>query len=195
MHLSFLLRLSLLLVCTPVASAFGYISNTRQHETPSATVLHSTANPFQPHDDTTLMEISRPYRRDVYSYDAWVEHRSRMRFTDSVREVLKESAVIRQLLPDYLLVTGVAVVICVYNALAVTGYEDLMGVHHAPVVVGPGPLLALPGAFFGVMTPFLSLLLGRYAGGLRRSFSFHPSSTPHSTISFHLCSLQNQYLL
>jgi hypothetical protein len=103
-------------------------------------------------------ERSRPFRRDLFAYDDWVDHRRSDRFGGSLFSVFR-SGVFQQLLKEIYLTTGIATFVCLYNALLVTGYDDLVGIHHDPLVQGLY-VLAIPGIFFTVTSPALSLLLG-----------------------------------
>lgn len=111
--------------------------------------------------ELSYAERSRIYRRDTFSYDLWVKHRSTDRFIGNLLDILK-SGILRQLLPEIALVGGVALFVCLYNALFVTGYDDLEGIHHAAVFVSQYlPVLKLPQEFFTLSTPSLALLLGK----------------------------------
>lgn len=101
-------------------------------------------------------ERSRPLRRDVFAYDDWVRHRSIHRdFLATYK-----SGVVKQLLKQVYLKTGVAIFICVYNALLVNGFDDFAGIHHDPLVQG-FYVLELPFIVFALTSPVLSLLLGK----------------------------------
>jgi ion channel-forming bestrophin family protein len=106
-------------------------------------------------------ERSRPYRRDVFDHDEWVRVRSNTRFANNLLTIF-ESGVVRQLLREVILTTGVATFICAYNALLVKGYDDFAGIHHDPLVQG-FYVFSLPGVFFTLTSPALSLLLGTYS--------------------------------
>ena len=105
-------------------------------------------------------ERSRPYRRDVFDHDEWVRVRSNTRFSSNLLTIF-ESGVVRQLLREVILTTAVATFICAYNALLVNGYDDFAGIHHDPLVQG-FYVFSIPGAFFSLTSPALSLLLGTY---------------------------------
>jgi hypothetical protein len=110
-------------------------------------------------------ELSRPLRRDVFNYDAWVEHRSPDRFNIETNLIGApfRSIILRHLLPDTANLAGFATILCIYNGLLVLGYDDLQTLHHPPLFDGTGltfPIVRLPSIVFGLTTPFLALLLG-----------------------------------
>lgn len=107
-------------------------------------------------------ERSRKYRRDVFNYDLWVKHRSTDRFLGNLVEMVK-SGVIRTLSGELLLLTFVAVFVCLYNGLGVVGYDDFQGIQHDALLPNGGwPLLKFPPAFFTLTSPALALLLGMF---------------------------------
>ena len=131
--------------------------------TASTTALYDVA--WVPTDDgsgISYSERSRPYRRDVFAYDDWVRHRSTERFTGRLSK-LGKSGIVRALSYEVQLLAAVATFICVFNALCVTGYEDLANVHHDPLINIGLPVLSLPAMFFTLSSPALSLLLGNYS--------------------------------
>jgi hypothetical protein len=130
----------------------------------STTRLFSTSIPNE--NSANKMESygeqSRIYRRDVFNYDNWVEHRSTNRFVGNLFDVLK-SGVFRQLLPNCLYMSSIALFIVLYNTVFVQGYDDFSGVHHDAILSSfmvSLPLLKIPGDFFSLCTPSLALLLG-----------------------------------
>jgi len=56
---------------------------------------------------------------------------------------------------------GISMGLVLYNALLATGYEDLAGIHHEPLL--QLPLLTLPSEPFTLSSSALSLLLGELA--------------------------------
>lgn len=120
--------------------------------------LHISSVPKDDRSGVSYGERSRPYRRDVFGYDDWVRHRSSDRFVGNLLDVFK-SGVVQQLLREVYLTGSVATFMCVYNALLVNGFDDFAGLHHDPLVQG-FYVLALPGVFFALTSPALSLLLG-----------------------------------
>jgi ion channel-forming bestrophin family protein len=113
-------------------------------------------------EPTTFGERSRPFRRDVFGYDNWVQHRSPDRFIGNLLDILK-SGVFRELLPSCLWTSSVATFILLYNCLLVQGYDDFSGVHHDALLAGTFlslPLMKMPMDFFNLCTPSLALLLG-----------------------------------
>ena len=105
-------------------------------------------------------ERSRMLRRDVFGYDDWVNHRSTDRFIGNLLNMLNKSGIFRILLPEILKYTFIAVFVCLYNALLVTGYDDFVGVHHE--AFASFPVCKLPAEFFSLTTPSLALLLGKF---------------------------------
>jgi hypothetical protein len=69
---------------------------TKQATPTSSTRLASSFNSQK--DDWSDMERSRPTRRDVFSYDLWVDHRSTDRFIGNLIEIFK-SEIFKALLP------------------------------------------------------------------------------------------------
>ena len=104
-------------------------------------------------------ERSRPFRRDVFAYDDWVRHRTADRFTGRFA-MLTKSGIARALAYETQVLALVATFICLFNALAVVGYDDFSGIHHDPLINIGLPTLALPSMFFTLSSPALSLLLG-----------------------------------
>eukprot|EP00977_Amphora_coffeiformis_P016038 scaffold4855_cov195-Amphora_coffeaeformis.AAC.23 len=105
-------------------------------------------------------EQSRRYRRDFFTHDSWLRHRSKDRFVGTLIKIL-DSGVVRALAEELIVVGGVATFVIVYNALCVVGYDDLMLQHHdALAAPGSYPLMWLPLAGFTLSSPALSLLLG-----------------------------------
>ena len=134
----------------------------------SASKLFSTSIPTDKNSNTinpkedSYGERSRIYRRDVFNYDNWVEHRSTNRFVGNLFDVLK-SGVFRQLLPNCFYMSSIALFIVLYNTIFVEGYDDFAGIHHDPVLAAfmvSLPLMKIPGDFFSLCTPSLALLLG-----------------------------------
>lgn len=104
-------------------------------------------------------EMSRKYRRTVYTYDDWKKHRSQDRFIYYLLAFFT-SGVYKNLAREVYAVTFVATFLVVWNALA-DGYTDLEGVKHAAVMANL-PKLVLPLNTFTVTSPSLGLLLGMY---------------------------------
>jgi ion channel-forming bestrophin family protein len=131
-----------------------------QSPTTTTTALNEVSS--VPRDDgsgISYSERSRPYRRDVFSYDDWVRHRSSERFTGRLKKLTK-SGIARALTDEVLLLAAVATFICTFNALLVVGFDDFANVHHDPLINLGLPLLSLPAMFFTLSSPALSLLLG-----------------------------------
>jgi hypothetical protein len=73
-----------------------------------------------------------------------------------------KSGVIRTLSGELLLLTFVAVIVCLYNVLGVVGFDDFQGVHHGALLPNGWPILKFPPAFFTLTSPALALLLGMF---------------------------------
>ena len=172
----FTVQIIVLISLVVIVHAFPIpITHTKHHagmmhiSSPSSAVLFSTSisndnSKSDPNDMDLLSygERSRIYRRDVFSYDSWVEHRSTNRFVGNLFDVLK-SGVFRQLLPNCLYMSSIALFIVMYNTLLVDGYDDFSGIHHDALLSSfflSFPLLKIPGEFFSLCTPSLALLLG-----------------------------------
>lgn len=143
----------------PFVRGCGSITHHRCHRRSLDTKLRvlSSKDP----DDWSYGERSRPFRRDVFGYDDWVNHRSTDRFAGNLLDILK-SGVFRELVPPCLFTSSAAVVFCLYNVLLVAGYQDLSGLHHEPIIANLRlPLLKLPADVFSLVTPSLALLLGK----------------------------------
>jgi hypothetical protein len=116
-------------------------------------------------DDISFGESSRPFRRDVFGYDNWVQHRSTDRFIGNLLDILK-SGVFRELLPYCFSISSIATFVVIYNALFVNGYDDFAGIHHSTILGAAFPLLKMPMDFFNLCTPSLALLLGTSHGNI-----------------------------
>jgi ion channel-forming bestrophin family protein len=127
------------------------------HRMPSTTALKISSLPKEDSSGLSYGERSRPFRRDVFAYDDWVQHRTSERFLGNLFNSYK-SGVVQQLLKEVYLSAGIATFICIYNALLVNGYDDFLGVHHDPLVQG-FYVFAIPSVFFALTSPALSLLL------------------------------------
>ena len=106
-------------------------------------------------------EDSRKYRRSVFDAELWLNHRSPDRFFKNLSNILV-SGIARQLIPEVVTVTSVAVIVCLWNVLFIDGYCDGSGIHHDPLIAFPASLeLALPTVPFQMSTAALGLLLGK----------------------------------
>jgi hypothetical protein len=137
---------------------------TRPRPCPLAAAARNNGEQQQP-QFLSNAELSRPLRRDVFNYDAWVEHRSPDRFNIETNLIGApfRSIILRHLLPDTANLAGFATILCIYNGLFVLGYDDWQSLHHPPLLDGTGltfPIVRLPSIVFGLTTPFLALLLG-----------------------------------
>jgi len=108
--------------------------------------------------DIPYGEQSRPYRRTVYSHDDWVKHRSQDRFFYYIIAMLK-SGVYKNIVREVFVTTFVAISVFGFN-IAATGYTDLAGVQHGPLVEGLQNI-RLPLTPFTLASPSLGLLLGK----------------------------------
>ena len=128
--------------------------------TSSTRLYELTSVPRKDSSGLSYAERSRPYRRDVFSYDDWVRHRSSERFSGRLGKLTK-SGIVRALFDEIILTSSVATFICMFNALMVVGFDDLAGVHHDALINIGLPVLKLPAMFFTLSSPALSLLLGK----------------------------------
>lgn len=109
-------------------------------------------------------ERSRAFRRDYYTHESWIRHRSKERFVGTIIKIF-DSGVVRALLDELVVVGGVAAVVISYNALLVTGWDDWGSVHHEPLSWPTQfPLMYLPLTGFTLSSSALSLLLGTWVG-------------------------------
>lgn len=102
-------------------------------------------------------EAARKYRRTVYTHDDWKKHRSQDRFQIYLGSLF-DSGVFRNSEREVYTVTGVAVLVCLYNALA-NGYTDFAGVEHAGVI--GLDKIGLPLSAFTITSSALGLLLSK----------------------------------
>jgi putative membrane protein len=114
---------------------------------------------FGPSDEDQIPygEQSRRFRRTLFNHDDWTRHRHGDRLLKNLRTTLK-SGVVRQLATELFLVTIVAIILCLWNSLLVTGYQDFLGKLHPPLSTS-FPLLCLPLEPFSLSSPALGLLL------------------------------------
>lgn len=99
-------------------------------------------------------ETSRKYRRDVFRYNDWVAHRtSSSRIANNLQSMFF-SGVVRQLRPQMMAVTSVAVLVLTWNWI-VTNRATLP----LPFNNFELPMLALPTLPFTLSSPALGLLL------------------------------------
>lgn len=152
-----------------VVSAFGNLPvTTRQTRTRPTCRPTTVLGPVLSQDEPSPLsysEQSRKFRRDYYTHESWIKHRSKERFIGTIIKIF-DSGVVRALFQELILVGGVAMVVLLYNALLVTGWDDFALVHHDPITLfGKDtklPLMYLPLAGFTLSTSALSLLLGTY---------------------------------
>ena len=104
-------------------------------------------------------EEARKFRRTVYSHDDWKKHRQQDRFFIYLGSLFS-SGIFRNSEREVLLCTAIATAVCAYNAVA-TGYTDLVGVQHGPIVPGL-PVLGIPMTAFTITSSSLGLLLSKF---------------------------------
>ncbi|KAL7564840.1 hypothetical protein ACA910_001586 [Epithemia clementina (nom. ined.)] len=108
--------------------------------------------------DVPSGEGQRKFRRTVYSHDDWKKHRSQDRFIFYLQAIFS-SGVYKNLQREVTLTCGVAVFVCLYNALF-GGYTDWEGVQQAALIQSQYfPKIGLPLAAFTLTSPSLGLLL------------------------------------
>jgi hypothetical protein len=109
-------------------------------------------------------EEQRKFRRTVYTHKDWKKHRSQDRFIYYLLAIFK-SGVYKNIGREVITITGVAALVCVYNAL-VGGYTDLNGVQQAALLQSQFlPKLTLPLSLFTITSSSLGLLLGKFCAG------------------------------
>ena len=109
-------------------------------------------------EKTSYAEVSRQYRRTVYTHEEWVKHRSSDRFIRNLSS-FANSGIFSNLAKEVLATTAVATAIVGWNCVF-GDYQDLSGVTHAGPLKDTLPILALPLAPFTLSSPSLGLLLG-----------------------------------
>jgi hypothetical protein len=154
-------RFSLALLALALGGSNAFAPQLR---TPVKTALQGTTRAGPATLSTTderssYAEVSRTYRRTVFTHDDWVGHRSSNRFLKNLGNFWN-SGVYKNIGREVGFATGIATILVVVNAL-LGGYTDLEGVAHAAVISGIGKL-ALPMGPFNLASPSLGLLLGTY---------------------------------
>ena len=100
-------------------------------------------------------ETSRKYRRDVFRYNDWVAHRSSSSRIVNNLQSMFFSGVVRQLRPQMMAVTSVAVLVLTWNWIVTNSASLPM-----PILSNIElPILALPTLPFTLSSPALGLLL------------------------------------
>jgi len=147
-------------ISTVVASVLAFLTCKASAFAPSFRTAPSAESITRLNADkpVTYGEASRPFRRDTFGHDDWIRHRSPKRFARNLGSIFK-SGIWRQVGQEVLTVTAIATSICLWNALASTGYVDLNGIFWSPVVYEPLPAVSLPVMPFTLTSPALSLLL------------------------------------
>jgi len=129
----------------------------------TATAMKTKQAPETKDDDTmknSYGEVSRQYRRTVYSHDDWVKHRSPDRFIRNLKS-FSSSGVIKNLGKEVIATTGLAAALVGWNMIF-GEYQDLMSItHNGPLHDTLIPVLSLPLAPFTLSSPSLGLLLGK----------------------------------
>lgn len=149
---------SALLLLVASAAAFTTSGPARIQTSLAGTTKQAPDVPDSPRD--SYGEISRQYRRTVYTHDDWVKHRSPDRFLRNLSSMVN-SGVYKNLGREVVATTFVATIVCILNNLA-GGYTDFTGQAHEAVISGL-PLLGLPLSPFTLSSPSLGLLLGTYS--------------------------------
>lgn len=167
MHLK--IRSLLVLVTFVGSSVTGFVHpssaihsfSTLEDKTTSKVVLFDTEDARREILEVPYGEDSRKYRRSVFNAELWLNHRSPDRFFKNLSNIFV-SGIARQLIPEVVTVTSVAVIVCFWNAMFIDGFCDGSGIHHDPLIAFPPSLeLALPTAPFQMSTAALGLLLGK----------------------------------
>ena len=154
------------LLSLPIATVLAFQSTTtttQQQKQSSCHVRHRVGplGPVMNSDEPSPLSYSertRSFRRDYYTHESWIKHRSKERFIATIIKIF-DSIVVRALRDELIIVGGVAVVVVLYNALLVTGWEDFSVVHHEPLFQS-FPLMSLPLTGFTLSSSALSVLLG-----------------------------------
>eukprot|EP00591_Stephanopyxis_turris_P015137 CAMPEP_0195538954 /NCGR_PEP_ID=MMETSP0794_2-20130614/49800_1 /TAXON_ID=515487 /ORGANISM="Stephanopyxis turris, Strain CCMP 815" /LENGTH=418 /DNA_ID=CAMNT_0040672965 /DNA_START=28 /DNA_END=1284 /DNA_ORIENTATION=- len=107
--------------------------------------------------DISYGEMSRKYRRTVYTHDDWRKHRNPDRFFYYLRSIFV-SGVYKSLGREVVATTGLATFIVIYNAI-IGGYTDFENHQHAALIATNLPLMGLPLNPFTLSSPSLGLLL------------------------------------
>ena len=129
--------------------------------TPSTTAIAATPVVATEEEKNTYGEISRQYRRTVYTHEEWVKHRSSNRFARNLSSI-PESGIFQNISREVLATTTVAAFVVGWNAVF-GDYQDLSGVTHAGVLKDSLiPILTLPLSPFTLLSPSLGLLLGKF---------------------------------
>lgn len=109
-------------------------------------------------DKYTYGEVSRAYRRTVYTHDDWVKHRSPNRFFRNLSSI-PSSGVYKNLAKEVIATTAVATFVVFWNCIF-GDYQDFSSVSHkGPLHDSLIPILTLPLAPFTLASPSLGLLL------------------------------------
>lgn len=125
-----------------------------------SSLLHSARGDI-PKGELSYGEASRRFRRTYYTEDDWVDHRAQDRFLGNLIRTFR-SGIVRALATEIGSVAALSVLVCLYNALIVTGYQDFHGDMHDPFILmfdAPLPIASLPLEPFSLSSPALGLLL------------------------------------
>jgi hypothetical protein len=108
--------------------------------------------------DVSYGEVSRVYRRTVYTHDDWIIHRSPDRFLRNILSTPK-SGIYQNIGREVFATVSISVLVVSWNMVA-GGYTDFSGVTHDAVFSGV-PMLSLAMTPFSLAAPFLGLILGK----------------------------------
>jgi predicted membrane chloride channel (bestrophin family) len=152
--------LAALLLAALSTGICGFAPSRPSRASASSSRLFETVAPPEPSSSTikSYGEESRKYRRTVYNHNDWIEHRRSDRFIHCLGSIFT-SGVYKSLAREVSATTGIAALLCLYNA-AVGGYLDFMGKQHDAILTNPFLALAgLPLIPFTLSSPSLGLLL------------------------------------
>ena len=150
--------LSSLLIGALAAGTNGFmVPSSQAASSQVGTNLYMSSMP--PTKDIPYGEVSRQFRRTVYSHDDWKKHRSQDRFGYYLSALLK-SGVYKNIGREVAVTTSVATFIWFWN-LFFKEYQDFSGTWHTGVFANSIiPALGMPLTPFTLASPSLGLLLG-----------------------------------
>lgn len=163
-----MVRVSLTLVALAIGGANAFAPQSpRTFLAPKASALYANTQTSPPtvttaDERSSYAEVSRSYRRTVFTHDDWVRHRSSDRFLRNLGNYFN-SGVYKNIIREVGVATGIATFVVLTNLL-VGEYTDLEGVKQAGLLAGNGiGKLGLPLTPFTLASPSLGLLLGMYS--------------------------------
>lgn len=180
-------RFSLAVLAVALGSVNAFAP--KQIRSPVSTAIRVQANESPPtvttiEERNSYAEVSRSYRRTVFTHDDWVRHRSSDRFLRNLGNLFN-SGVYKNIMREVSVVTGLAALVVVANLL-LCGYTDFDGVHQAGLLEDLHMKLSLPLTPFTLASPSLGLLLGKcddntcdHAFGRNRRCSRHAPFLMH----------------